>query len=45
MILFTAKGTPEVAYYLAPIANGLGDLIVSLPALQALIKQVSPRIW
>jgi len=27
-----------VAYFLAPVANGLGDLIVSLPALQALIK-------
>jgi len=31
-----------VAYYLAPIANGLGDLIVSLPALQALIATGEP---
>ncbi len=31
-----------MAYYLAPIANGLGDLIVSLPALQALIKTGEP---
>lgn len=31
-----------MAYYFAPIANGLGDLIVSLPALQALIKTGEP---
>lgn len=31
-----------MAYYLAPIANGLGDLIVSLPALQALINTGEP---
>ena len=31
-----------MANYLAPVANGLGDLIVSLPALQALIKTGEP---
>lgn len=31
-----------MANYLAPVANGLGDLIVSLPALQALIKTGQP---
>lgn len=31
-----------MAYYLAPISTGLGDLIVSLPALQALIKTGKP---
>lgn len=31
-----------MANYLAPVANGLGDLIVSLPALQALIKSGLP---
>ncbi len=31
-----------MAYYLAPIANGLGDLIVSLPAVQALIATGVP---
>lgn len=32
----------ELANYLAPVANGLGDLIVSLPALQALIATGEP---
>lgn len=27
----------KVAYYFAPIANGMGDLIVSLPALEAVL--------
>ena len=31
-----------MAFYLAPIANGLGDLIVSLPAVQALIATGEP---
>lgn len=31
-----------MAYFLAPVANGLGDLIVSLPALQALIETGRP---
>lgn len=31
-----------MAYYLAPISNGLGDLIVSIPILQALIKTGEP---
>lgn len=31
-----------MAYFLAPVANGLGDLIVSLPALQALINSGKP---
>ncbi|MBA3992534.1 MAG: hypothetical protein C0469_03335 [Cyanobacteria bacterium DS2.3.42] len=31
-----------MAYYLAPISTGLGDLIVSLPALQALINTGVP---
>jgi ADP-heptose:LPS heptosyltransferase len=31
-----------VAIYLAPISTGLGDLIVSLPALQALIQTGQP---
>lgn len=31
-----------MAYYLAPISTGLGDLIVSLPALQALIQTGTP---
>ncbi|CAN5123119.1 hypothetical protein BH11CYA1_BH11CYA1_16260 [soil metagenome] len=31
-----------MAFYLAPVANGLGDLIVSLPALQALINTGQP---
>lgn len=31
-----------VAYYLAPISNGLGDLIVSIPILQALISTGTP---
>lgn len=32
----------EMANFLAPVANGLGDLIVSLPALQALIETGQP---
>jgi hypothetical protein len=31
-----------VAYYIAPISNGLGDLIVSIPILQALISTGEP---
>ncbi len=31
-----------MAYYLAPISSGLGDLIVSLPALQSLIQTGQP---
>jgi hypothetical protein len=31
-----------LANFLAPVANGLGDLIVSLPALQALIRTGQP---
>lgn len=31
-----------VAYYVAPISNGLGDLIVSIPILQALISTGKP---
>lgn len=31
-----------MAFYVAPISNGLGDLIVSIPILQALIKTDEP---
>lgn len=32
----------QLAYYVAPISSGLGDLVVSLPAIQALIKTGKP---
>lgn len=31
-----------MAYYFAPISSGLGDLVVSIPALQALIRTGEP---